>query len=109
MEQRAEFRIVYPLPARPTAVFGNRRFSTLDLSEHALRLDMRRVAEPLRAGERVAGRIKLAQRVEHAFEGEVLRVDEKSAVIALDEPHRVDLSVIFQEQRYLRSKFPNWR
>lgn len=109
MQQRAEFRIVYPLPARPVALIGNREFSVLDTSEHALRFDLRRHPEPLEPGTRIAGVVRLAQGLEHGFEGLVLRTDEKSAVLLLDEPFRIDLSVIFQEQRYLRSKFPNWR
>lgn len=109
MEQRSEYRIVYPLPARPAATLGTRRFSTLEVSEHALRLDQRRVESPLVAGERVAGALRLVQRVDHAFEGVVLRADGQSAVVLLDDPFRIDIAVIFQEQRVLRSRFPNWR
>jgi hypothetical protein len=109
VEQRSEFRIVYPLPARPVTRLGERAFSTLDVSEHALRLDQRRVAAPLVVGERVAGQVLLAQRVVHAFGGAVLRVESNAAVVLLDEASRIDLSVIFQEQRFLRSRFPNWR
>ncbi|MCC6170999.1 MAG: PilZ domain-containing protein [Gammaproteobacteria bacterium] len=109
MQQRSEFRIVYPLPARPVATIADRRFSALDVSEHAMRLDQRHVPRPLVAGERVAGRICLAQQVEHAFEGCVLRLESNAAVVLLDERFRIDLSVIFQEQRYLRSRFPDWR
>jgi PilZ domain len=108
-QQRSEFRIVYPLPARPVAQVGDREFRVLDASEHALRFDLRRHAIPVMAGERIAGRVRLAQGADHAFEGSVLRIDERSAVILLDEVSRIDLSVIFREQRYLRSKFPNWR
>ncbi len=109
MQQRSEFRIVYPLPARPVALVGDREFSVLDCSEHALRFDLRRHRDPPESGARVAGRVRLAQGFEHAFDGLVRRSDERSAVVLLDEPSRIDLAVIFQEQRYLRSKFPNWR
>lgn len=108
-QQRSEFRIVYPLPARPVAFIGHREFSVLDCSEHALRLDLRRHPDPPGPATRVAGAVRLAQGFEHAFEGLMQRTDERSAVLLLDEPFRIDLSVIFQEQRYLRSKFPNWR
>jgi hypothetical protein len=108
-QQRSEYRIVYPLPARPVAQVEDRQFSVLDASEHALRFDLRRHPTPVAPGERVAGRLRLAQGVDHAFEGSVLRTDERSAVILLDEVFRIDLSVIFREQRYLRSKFRNWR
>ena len=50
-----------------------------------------------------------AHGADHAFEGRVLRSDDRAAVIVLDEVFRIDLSVIFREQRFLRSKFPNWR
>lgn len=109
MEQRSEFRIVYPLPVRPSATIGGRRFTTLDLSERALRLDLRRAEPPLVPGERVVGTVLLAQRIEHAFEGVVSRVDGQAAVVLLDDRFRVDTSVIFQEQRFLRARFPNWR
>jgi hypothetical protein len=39
----------------------------------------------------------------------VVRTDERSAGILLDEPLRIDVLLIFREQRHLRSKFPNWR
>jgi PilZ domain len=108
-QQRSEFRINYPLPARPVARVADREFIVLDASEHALRFDLRRHPRPLASGERVAGRLRLAQGADHGFEGAVLRTDSRSAVVLLDEPFRIDLSVIFREQRYLRAKFPNWR
>lgn len=108
-QQRSEFRIVYPLPARPVASIEDRAFSVLDASEHALRLDLRRHPRPVAAGEQVVGQVRLAHGADHAFEGRVLRVDERAAVILLGEGSRIDLSVIFREQRFLRSKFPNWR
>ncbi|MCU0758615.1 MAG: hypothetical protein MUF07_05375 [Steroidobacteraceae bacterium] len=109
MEQRSEYRIVYPLPARPLAMIGRRPFSTLDVSEQALRVDQRRVESPLVAGERVAGMLRLAQRLDHPFEGVVQRAGARSAVVRLDAAFRIDLPVIFQEQRCLRSRFPDWR
>jgi hypothetical protein len=108
-QQRSEFRIVYPLPARPVAWVGDREFSVLDTSEHALRFDLRRHPKPVAPGDRIAGHVRLAQGADHVFEGQVLRIDEHSAVVLLDEPFRIDLSLIFREQRHLRSKFPNWR
>lgn len=108
-QQRSEFRIVYPLPARPVARLEGREFSVLDASEHALRFDLRRHPHPVAVGDRVVGQVGLAHGADHAFEGLVWRSDERSAVILLDEVFRIDLSVIFREQRYLRSKFPNWR
>jgi hypothetical protein len=107
--QRSEFRVVYPLPARPVARLEDREFSVLDASEHALRLDLRRQPRPVVLGERVVGRLRLAHGADHAFEGCVLRIDDRAAVIVLDEIFRIDLSVIIREQRFLRSKFPNWR
>lgn len=109
LEQRSEFRIVYPLPARPQARIGTSDYSVLDLSERALRLDTRRAASPLVAGERVAGKVVLAHRATHAFEGRVLRSDEQSVVVVVDDGCRIDLALIFREQRHLRSKFPDWR
>lgn len=108
-QQRSEFRIVYPLPARPVARVEERKFSVLDASEQALRFDLRRHPRPVAPGDRVVGQVRLAHGADHAFEGRVLRSDERAAVIALDEVFRIDLLVIFREQRYLRSKFPNWR
>jgi hypothetical protein len=108
-QQRSEFRIVYPLPARPVARVAGREFSVLDASEHALRLDLRRQPDPVAPGEHVVGQLRLAHGADHAFEGRVLRGDDRAAVIVLDEVFRIDLSVIFREQRFLRSKFPNWR
>ncbi len=109
MEQRSEFRIVYPLPARPVVTLGTRRASVLDLSERGMRVDQRSLESPLAVGERVVGVLRLAQRKDHRVEGSVLRVDELSAVVQFDDDFRVVLSSIFQEQRYLRSRFPDWR
>lgn len=108
-EQRSEFRIVYPLPARPVARIGQRSFSVLDVSEQGLRLDLRRVAEPPVVGERLEGSVQLAQRAEQRFAGTVLRVDDQVAVLRFDPGFRIALPLIFQEQRFLRSRFPDWR
>lgn len=109
MEQRSEFRIVYPLPARPVVMLGTRRARVLDLSERGMRLDQRGLEPPVAVGERVEGVLRLAHRSDHRFEGSVLRSDELAAVVQFDEAFRVGLSSIFQEQRYLRSRFPDWR
>ena len=108
-QQRSEFRIVYPLPARPVAYLEDREFPVLDVSEHALRFNLRRHGQPLVTGETVRGHFVLAQGKDHRFDGVVLRADERFAVIRLAEPSRIDLSVMFREQRHLRSRFPNWR
>jgi len=109
LDQRSEYRIVYPLPARPQVRIGADDYPAFDVSERALRLDTRRAAGSLVAGQRVAGWVVLAHRARHEFAGEVLRVDEQSAVVMLDQDRRIALALIFQEQRHLRSKFPDWR
>ena len=109
MQERSEFRIVYPLPARPIVTIGAHRFRALDISEQALRLDQRDVTRTLSVGERVAGQICLAQQVEHPFEGQVRRLDAQVAVVLLDDSFRIGLAVIYREQRHLHAHYPDWR
>jgi hypothetical protein len=107
---RAEYRIVYPIVARPRLRIGDTSIPVIDCSEGGLRLELAASVASLAAADgRLGGRLRLAQGVELEVTGRVLRTDDASFAILLDESSRIPLNVIFEEQRHLRSRFPEWR
>ena len=109
MEGSAEYRIVYPILARPVVTMGEFRFVVLNCSERGIRIAQRALPDPLEPGTTVTGQLALAQGEARPFRGRLLRLDSDSWVIELDGDSRIPLPVIYQEQRDLRSRFPDWR
>jgi hypothetical protein len=81
----------------------------LNCSERGIRIAQRALPVPLEPGTTVMGQLALAQGEARPFSGRLLRLDSDSWVIELDGESRIPLPVIYQEQRYLRSRFPDWR
>jgi hypothetical protein len=109
MEGRAEYRIVYPILARPIVTMDGFRFVVLNCSERGIRISQRALPEAPVPGSVVSGELALAQGEVRTFSGRLLRLDPDSWVIELDAESRIPLPLIYQEQRYLRSRFPDWR
>ncbi len=106
--ERAEFRICYPLMGRPRFRAGKQQITVLDLSASALRLDAQGWESRPRPGDRVSGEFRLAQGVDHVVRGCCQRVSDAEVVVLFDAAAHVPMTVIFAEQRCLRSLFPDW-
>jgi hypothetical protein len=108
--ERAEYRIVYPFAARAQLRVGGTRIAVIDCSEKGLRLELASSVVALADAEgRLSGRLRLAQGVEIDVTGRVLRTEDASFAILLEESSRIPLPVIYEEQRHLRARFPEWK
>lgn len=112
VKERAEFRLRYPVLARPRLqldVAGERLTGrVLDLSESAMLIELEgrvgfAVDDPL------AGRCRLLQGKDFDFSGVCLRVSGHSAAVVFDRGSRVPINLLFEEQRTVRARFPEWR
>jgi hypothetical protein len=107
---RSEYRIVYPFAARAQLRVGGARIPVIDCSERGLRLELAASPDTLAdASGLVRGRLSLAQGVDVEVTGHVLRTDDASFAIRLIEESRIPLPLIYEEQRHLRARFPEWK
>ena len=106
---RAAFRIVYPLGARPQLLLQGVSVPVIDASERGLRLRLPTgfclVADSTGS---IAGELHLAHGEAVPVAGALVRTEQNIAVIALDDGSRIPLWLFYDEQRYLRSQFPDW-
>ncbi len=111
MNQRAEYRLRYPLLVQPRVTLrcGEREFTSRveNLSESGALCSLPR-NHGLLAGDPLRGRIELAQRRAFEFAGRCLRVEGREVAIVFDAGHRAPLALIFEEQRVVRRRFPEW-
>ena len=104
--QRTHFRVVYPEQARPTFLPADGRASmpVLDCSEGGLRIELGASQRPPAMKQEMSGRLQLRDGQEVAVQGSVVRVQGREVCLKLDRPG-LPLSVIFSEQRFLRTRF----
>ena len=105
---RAVYRIQYPLMGRPQLRLPERVLQVLDASEFGLRVELGSPPFDVAPGSRVEGKLRLAQGVVCNIRGACARVGDSDFAIVFAEDARLRLPVIFEEQRFLRAKFPDW-
>ena len=112
MRERAEYRLQYPLLGQPRVrvragpdEFGGR---VLDLSESGARVELEAVPS-WDVDTRVHGRIWLAQGRTTEFDARVLRRQLRELVLLFAADSRVSIPLIFEEQRVVHARFPEWR
>jgi hypothetical protein len=96
--ERAYYRLVYPMRARPEITIGGETFAVLDLSERGIRWEVPRGPLPP-VGTRFAGRLVLRTAGELDVEGEVVRHDPPDVGATLT--RGVPFAVMLDEQRSL--------
>ncbi len=120
--ERAEYRIEYPLMSQPLLRLDTRarhesrpkdhapvtECAVIDLSESGMRFESP-LAREIRAGEKLAGTLVLAQQAKRDVSGVCLRVEDQQCIVLLDRASRIPISFIFEEQRVLRARYPGWR
>jgi hypothetical protein len=127
MADRNDYRIVYPLVARPLLELADATWFVMDCSERGLRVDLERPAqslddtivqrvtqllpevEPPGLDARVKGRLILAHGATAQIDGTCVRCGVDDFAIRLDLGRLIPVKLIFEEQRYLRQRFPGWR
>ena len=105
---RAVYRIQYPLMGRPQLRLPERVLQVLDASEFGLRVELGAPPFDIAPGATLEGKLRLAQGVECSIRGSCVRVGEDDFAIVFAVDARLRLPVIFEEQRFLRAKFPDW-
>jgi hypothetical protein len=102
--QRAFFRIDFPLRSRPALQIGKVIARVTDCSEGGLCYSAPGVPAPA-VGDVVEGRAFFHRGLQVAVRGTVLRLRGTDVVVELEAPG-IPFSVILSEQRYLRDKYP---
>jgi hypothetical protein len=112
MRERAEYRLQYPLLGQPRVrlwaepdEFGGR---VLDLSESGARIELEAVS-PWQVDDRIRGRIWLAQGRVAEFRARVLRRQVRELALLFEPASRIAIPVMFEEQRVVHARFPEWR
>ena len=112
MRERAEYRLQYPLLGQPRArlwadpdEFGGR---VLDLSEAGARIELDAVS-PWQVDDRVRVRIWLAQGRVAELRARVLRRQVRELALLFEPGSRIAIPVMFEEQRVVHARFPEWR
>jgi hypothetical protein len=112
MRERAEYRLRYPLLGQPVirlrGADGEFAARVANLSESGALCDVP-PGHGLSAGDHVSGCIDLMQQRTFEFAGRCLRVQARAVAIGFDADRRVPITVIFEEQRTVRARFPEWR
>ncbi len=112
MRERAEYRLQYPLLGQPRVrlwaepdELGGR---VVDLSESGLRVELEAACgwEP---DDRVRGRVWLAQGRVVEFRARVLRRQLRDLALRFESDSRLSIPVMFEEQRVVHARFPEWR
>jgi hypothetical protein len=102
--QRTHFRVVYPQQDRPTFVTVDGSAPVLDCSEGGLRVELGYGHRRPALRERVNGQLRLRDGQQLAVAGRVVRVQGREVCLELERPG-LPLSVIFSEQRFLRTRY----
>jgi hypothetical protein len=101
--QRAYFRILYPLEERPELVVGEHTTEVVEVAEGGISFLVRPLGV-VEVEQRLAGTLRLGARWTRQVEGEVVWVKAGRAAIKLDDP--IPFKVILGEQLRLRGRYP---
>jgi hypothetical protein len=112
MRERAEYRLLYPLLGQPRVRLwaepdecGGR---VVDLSESGMRIELE-VLSGWEADDRIRGQVWLAQGRVVEFRARVLRRKLRDLALQFEPGSRLSIPVMFEEQRVVHARFPEWR
>jgi hypothetical protein len=105
-QERAHFRVKYPIDARPRLIVEGRVYDVIDCSEGGVLYFIKEGPIPEK-GSAVRGRIRFKRGEEVEIAGEVVRVQNELVAWRLTEA-RIPLATIIAEQRYLRAHYPQF-
>ena len=102
---REHYRIRYPLSCRPRLTILNNEYETIDISERGIRFICKEISV-FQAGMELEARITFNNEEYLDLEGEILRTDERVAVLYLSK--RIPFKRIVAEQRYIKLNYPDY-
>ncbi|RZA25792.1 MAG: PilZ domain-containing protein [Proteobacteria bacterium] len=100
---REFFRIHYTAPDNPILEMDKVKFFVIDISEGGLKFTPKK-GQIFAAGQRISGKILFGSRGFYMIKGSILRVSIRDIAVQLDEPSRIPLTRIMEEQRFLIQK-----
>ena len=103
---RAYFRVGYPLAERPRLVLPDAVHQVLDCSEAGFRYHTGGFEAP-EIGTDIEGRLRFRRGAQIKVRGRVVWTSRGQIAVALTDS-RIPLSIIYDEQRYLRKHYPMW-
>ena len=103
---RAYFRVGYPLAERPRLILGDAIHQVLDCSEGGFRYHSAGFPSP-EIGTFIEGRIRFRRGAQVEVKGHVVWTQRGQVAVALEDS-QIPLSIIYDEQRYLRKHYPMW-
>ncbi len=103
--ERAHYRLAYPVLERPRLLLGDAGLEVVDCSERGLRLRVGDTPMPA-LGTRLRGTLVFRRGETEEVEGAVVRVQAGEVAVHLTE-RGVPFSRIWEEQRWLRSRYPD--
>ncbi len=101
---REYFRIGYPLAERPQLIVGDAVHQVLDCCEAGFRYYLAEFELP-EVGSTIEGRIRFRRGPNVGIRGRVVWAERGQVAVALTDA-RIPLSIIYDEQRYLRKHYP---
>lgn len=102
-KDREFFRIRYPTLENPILEIGKHKLVIIDLSEGGMRFALKK-GLVFREGELMEGKVVFGTRGSLIVKGVVLRISPSECAVLLDEPSRIPLARIMEEQRLLIQK-----
>ncbi len=102
---REHYRIRYPLSCRPKLTIRNSEYETIDISERGIRFSCKEINE-FQTGIELEVSITFHNGEYLDLEGEILRTDEKVAVLRLSKS--IPFKRIVAEQRYIKLNYPEY-
>ncbi len=103
---RAYFRVSYPLQERPSLILDDAIHQVLDCSEGGFRYHSGDFPAP-EVGSPIEGRLRFRRGMQVSVTGRVVWADRGQVAVELVQS-RIPLSIIYDEQRYLRKHYPMW-
>lgn len=101
---REYFRVGYPLAERPQLVLKDAVHQVLDCSEAGFRFYIGEFETP-NIGSMLEGRIRFRRGQSIPVRGRVVWAERGQVAVSLTDA-RIPLSIIYDEQRYLRKHYP---
>jgi hypothetical protein len=102
--ERALYRVQFPVTERPRLITGDRAHEVLDCSEVGIRYRAPSSWEA-EVGTPVRGLVRFRRGAEVNVQGFIVRVEDQVIAVRLTEGG-IPLAVMLDEQRYLRARYP---
>lgn len=103
-QRRRFFRLPYPRTAQPPLDTNTGdSYKVLEISEKSVVIELQH-GKPFQVGEAICGKILFHDQESEFIEGTVYRLDERGAVVTLN--NSISFHHVMREQSYINNRFP---